>query len=137
MNVTDLIKDHEGKSLALYTCTAGRFTIGVGRNIQDNGIRDDEAELMLANDIRECRLQLIQRYPWFNALDEVRQAACIDLLFNLGPMRLAGFKKFLAAMLRGDYERAGAELVDSTWYSQVGRRGPRIVSMVATGKWPT
>lgn len=136
MNIVELIKDHEGTSLVLYRCTAGKWTVGTGRNIEDNGIREDEAELMLANDIRECRLQLLQRYPWFNGLDEVRQAACIDLMFNLGPMRLAGFQKFLAAMARSDWERAGDELVDSRWHKQTGRRGPRIVKMIQTGRWP-
>lgn len=136
MNIVELIKEHEGTSLALYRCTAGKFTIGVGRNIEDNGIRQDECDLMLANDIRECRLQLLRAYPWFNGLDEVRQAACIDLMFNLGPMRLAGFQKFLSAMARSDWERAGEQLADSRWFRQVGRRGPRIVGMVKSGEWP-
>ncbi len=136
MNVLELIKSHEGLSLALYRCSAGRLTIGFGRNIEDNGIREDEAELMLANDIRECRVQLTRAYSWFNGLDEVRQAACIDLLFNLGPMRLSGFAKFLAAMARSDWPRAAAELRDSRWFTQVARRGPRVVSMIERGEWP-
>lgn len=136
MNVLDLIKEHEGTSLALYRCTAGKLTVGTGRNIEDNGIREDEAGLMLANDIRECRLQLLRAYPWFTALDEVRQAACIDLIFNLGPMRLSGFVKFLAAMARSDWPRAADELRQSKWFEQVGRRGPRVASMIERGEWP-
>ncbi len=136
MNVVELIKDHEGTSLHLYRDTVGKWTVGVGRNIEDNGIREDEAELMLANDIRECRVQLTRTYSWFNALDEVRQAACIDLLFNLGSMRLSGFAKFLAAMARSDWPRAADELRDSKWYTQVARRGPRVVSMIERGEWP-
>lgn len=136
MNVADLIKDHEGTSLSLYRCTAGKWTVGIGRNIEDNGIRQDEADLMLANDIRECRLQLLRAYPWFNALDEVRQAALIDLMFCLGPMRLGGFKKFLAATGRGDWPRAAEELRSSKWFEQVARRGPRVAAMIETARWP-
>lgn len=136
MNVTDLIKDHEGLRSKPYLCTAGRTSIGFGRNLDDLGIRPDEAEYMLANDIHECRVDLIRAYSWFLQLDEVRQAALIDLRFNLGQAGLAKFVRFLAAMTKGDYEKAGAELVASRWYSQVGRRGPRVVKMVKTGEWP-
>lgn len=136
MNVADLIRDHEGVRLYPYVCPAGFVTIGVGRNIESRGISEDEAEYMLANDIRQCRAWLTATYSWFTALDEVRQAAMTDLIFNVGADGLAKFVKFLAAMGRGDYERAAAELIDSKWYGQVGRRGPRIVGMVRTGRWP-
>lgn len=136
MNVAELIKDHEGLMLRPYHCSAGRLTLGYGRNIEDRGISLNEAEYMLANDIRDCREALTRDYSWFPALDQVRQAALVDLSFNLGSARLAGFVKFLAAMGRADYERAADELVDSRWFGQVQRRGPRVVSMVRSGEWP-
>jgi lysozyme len=136
MNVSELIKAHEGLMLRPYHCSANRLTIGYGRNIEDRGISLNEAEYLLANDIRDCREALTRDYSWFTALDDVRQAALTDLVYNLGAARLAGFQKFLAAMGRGDYARAGAELVDSKWYTQVGRRGPRVVGMIKTGEWP-
>ncbi len=136
MNITDLLISHEGLELKPYRCTAGKLTIGIGRNLDDCGISEDEARQLLANDIRACRADLARTYPWYVALDEVRQAACVDLRFNLGSARLAGFSKFLAAMHRGDYARAGAELVDSRWYGQVGVRGARVVKMIQLGEWP-
>lgn len=136
MNVADLIKDHEGLMLRPYHCSAGKLTLGFGRNIEQRGITPDEAEYLLANDIRECREVLARDYSWFTALDEARQAALTDLCFNLGAHRLAGFPKFLAAMGRGDWPRAAQELRQSRWYGQVGRRAPRIVGMIETGAWP-
>jgi lysozyme len=136
MNVTDLIKTHEALDLRMYPCTSGKLTIGWGRNIEDNGIRLDEAELMLSNDIRDCRVQLTKEYSWFNSLDEVRQAAVLDLCFNLGITRLRKFVKFATAMARSDWQRAGDELVSSAWYGQVKSRGPRVVLMIRTGGWP-
>lgn len=136
MNVVDLIKDHEGLMLRPYHCSAGKLTLGYGRNIEQRGITLEEAEYLLANDIRECREALTRDYSWFAALDEARQGAMVDLRFNLGARGLAGFPKFLAAMGRGDWPRAAQELRQSRWYGQVARRAPRIVGMIESGEWP-
>lgn len=136
MNVVDLIKGHEGLMTRPYHCSAGKVTIGWGRNLEDKGISLNEAEYLLANDISEVRAQLTANLSWFQVLHEVRQAALVDLCFNLGWPGLSGFRKFLGAMGRGDYAKAGAELVDSRWYIQVGRRGPRIVKMIQLAEWP-
>lgn len=143
MNVAELIQDHEDRRTVPYLDTEGIATWGIGRNVRDVPFSPDELalvnqtiDLMFANDLRRCRHDLVDNFPWFLTLDDVRQAACIDLRFNLGPNRFRGFVKFLAAMHRGDYERAGDELVDSRWFGQVGRRGPRIVSMIREGRWP-
>jgi lysozyme len=136
MNVSDLIKSHEGLSLKLYKCPADRWTIGYGRNVEDRGISPREAEYLLACDIQQFREQLTRDYPWFTSLSEVRQAAMTDLIYNVGPGNLKKFVKFLAAMARGDWERAGDELVQSKWYTQVRNRAPRIVMMIRTGGWP-
>jgi lysozyme len=52
-SVIDLIKTHEGLRLNVYQCTAGKNTIGYGRNLDDNGISKDEADFMLRNDVKE------------------------------------------------------------------------------------
>ena len=48
-----LIK-HEGLRLTPYRCPAGRLTIGIGRNLEDKGITEKEAVMLLKNDIQEC-----------------------------------------------------------------------------------
>lgn len=136
MNVRDLIRDHEGTKLKPYTDTVGKLSIGCGRNLTDVGISAAEADLLLDNDIHSATQALLAAYPWFFHLSEVRQAAMIDLKFNLGN-RLTGFVDFLAAMARGSWSGAGEELEDSAWFRQVARRGPRIVSMITSGEWPT
>ena len=45
---------HEGLKLTPYRCTADKLTIGVGRNLDDVGITQDEAEYLLDNDILHC-----------------------------------------------------------------------------------
>lgn len=136
MNAVELIRQHEGCELRMYICPAGKRTIGVGHNLDDVPISQAAADQILADDIERCRQQLRYNLQWFAALDEVRQAAMLDLCFNLGWQGLGRFRRFLTAMASDDYGRAGAELVDSKWYGQVGSRAPRIVKMIQTGAWP-
>lgn len=123
---------HEGLRFKPYSDTVGKLTIGVGRNLTDVGIRKDEAMQMLENDLEEC-IHDMEKFAWFNHLDEVRQRAVIDLRFNMGLNGLKTFKKFLTAMENGDYTAAGKELRESKWFTQVAFRGPRVVKMIEKG----
>jgi len=135
-NTIDLIKLHEGLKLEPYRCTAGKLTIGYGRNIEDNGITEAEAEFLLNTDIQNVRRELIDRLPWATGLDEVRWAVLVDMCFNLGWPRLSGFKKTLAYIKSGQYNDAALEMLDSKWANDVGRRALRLAEMMRTGEWP-
>ena len=41
MTVYELIKKHEGERLKPYKCTAGKWTVGVGFNFDDNKLPED------------------------------------------------------------------------------------------------
>lgn len=125
---------HEGLRLKAYRCTAGKITIGVGRNLEDKGITTTEAEDMLTHDIEECIVDLGNHFPWFAALDPIRQKAVIDFRFNLGPTRFRQFVRFLLSMKVGKYDRAADELLQSKWALQVQpSRVRRIVHQIRTG----
>lgn len=124
---------HEGLRLKVYRCTAGKLTIGVGRNLEDRGVTKDEALMLLEHDIDLCVRQLVARFTWFSELDSIRQRVLVDLAFNLGFPGLLQFRKFLAAMGRTDYHAAAKELRDSAWYGQVGQRAHRLCAMLTTG----
>ena len=133
--LTDMLVDHEGMRRKPYRCTAGKLTIGVGRNLDDRGISPDEAMYMLANDIKDARRELSAAFPWFDKLDDVRQAVLIDMCVNLGLSRLQGFRNTLALIGVGKYEAAAQEMLNSKWAEQVGRRAQRLSRMMATGRW--
>lgn len=135
LTLIDLIKLHEGLRLKPYQCTAGKTTIGYGRNLDDMGITEDEAEALLHNDISRVRRELAA-LDIGNGLDDVRAAVVVDMCFNLGINRLLGFRNFLSALRAKDFERAAREMVDSRWYRQVGTRAERLVEMMKTGEWP-
>ena len=128
-----LLIRHEGLRLKPYTCTAGKMTIGVGRNLDDNGITEVEAMNMLDRDIAVTTATLRDEFPWFADLDRTRKDAVISLGFNLGVPRLKGFKKFLGAMEAKDYEMAATEALDSKWATQVGKRAIELAGMIRTG----
>lgn len=125
----------EGRRRRLYKDTVGKLTIGVGRNIEDRGLRDDEIDLMLKNDIEEAESIARAVVPVFDKLDDVRQEVVVNMSLNLGQTRLAGFKQFIAALMRFDFQRATTEMMDSKWYEQVGDRGKRLAYAMREGKF--
>ncbi|MCD8492154.1 MAG: hypothetical protein LRY51_09745 [Geovibrio sp.] len=78
-----------------YKCPAGKLTLGYGRNIEENGISDEEAVLLLKNDLTASERELSLCFLWFEKLNEVRREALINMVFNMGISRLKGFKKML------------------------------------------
>ena len=127
------LKRDEGVVLTLYKCSAGKNTIGVGRNLDDRGITDDESDYLLSNDIDICIEELTNGFPWFVDLSDTRQRVMVNMCFNLGLSRLMGFKNFLAAMEAGEWDTAGVEMLDSKWAVQVGPRSTRLKDLVLEG----
>ena len=131
---TMLVKD-EGLRLKPYRDTAGKLTIGVGRNLDDVGISVDEAYYLLANDVKRAEREAREIFgEIWDELDEVRQAVILDMLFNLGKPRFLTFRKFIAAVKAGDWQKAHDEMLNSRWARQVKSRAERLASMMLTGK---
>lgn len=135
-DLRSLLRHHEGVRAKPYRCTAGKTTIGVGRNLDDLGLSPDEIDYLFENDLRRVELELLRAFPWAKSLDAVRYAVMVDMLFNLGLRRLQNFRKFLAAMEKNDWKTASIEMMDSLWAKQVKRRATRLRDMVLTGQWP-
>ncbi len=128
----ELIRD-EGLRLHPYRCTAGKMTIGVGRNIEDRGITREEAMHLLRNDISSCEKDLDVLFPKWRNLSDARQRVLLNMAFNLGRERLSGFRKFWANIALGDYKSAAQEMMSSAWAKQVGQRANRLRDMMERG----
>lgn len=128
---------HEGEKLKAYKCTAGKTTVGVGRNLDDLGLTKEESRYLLANDIKRVTAELTAALPWFTKLDPVRQTVLLDMCFNLGINGLLKFKNTLAFFQAGNYAQAAENMLLSLWAKQVGPRAKRLADMVRTGNWPT
>lgn len=126
------LKADEGLRLHPYRCTAGRLTIGYGRNLEDVGISKEEAESLLLADIERVEKSL-QSLKAYRDLDEVRQGVLINMCFNLGKSKLMQFKRMWSAISRGCYQEAAAEMMDSLWAHQVGQRAWRLADQMIKG----
>lgn len=126
----------EGKSRKPYKCTAGKTTIGIGRNLDDRGLSDDEIAYLLNNDIKNCEHDLNRALPWWRDMDDARRNVLLNMCFNLGIGRLLGFKKTLALMQAKRYDAAATEMLNSTWADQVGMRAARLARVMRTGVLP-
>ena len=153
MNARDLIRASEGTRFAAYDDATGRtvpaggscqgiITIGNGHTGPDVYpgliITQQECDHLLEQDEAiACRAACGVYGPdeW-SRLDVVRQAALIDMAYNMGQHRLAGFLKMLHAMHTGDWQSAHDEALGSVWARQVGRRADRDAKMLLTGEWP-
>jgi lysozyme len=135
------LKIHEGVKYVSYLDSVGLPTGGIGHLLRSN-----EVPLYpVPTPILESQVA-----TWFNQdaptsikgaqellgidvwgdLSDVRKRACADLCYNMGKGRLSKFTRFIAGMKSGDWNLAGASLRDSKWFTQVGRRGPNIITMV-------
>ena len=129
--LADLKRD-EGRRLKPYRDSVGKLTIGWGRNLDDVGISEAEAEAMLEADIAVAEHELDRVLPWWRELPEPAQRALANMAFNLGMPRLLGFRRMLAALGARDFETAAAESLDSKWARQVGDRAQRIAALYRT-----
>lgn len=129
-----MTKSFEGLRLKPYKCTAGKLTIGYGRNLQDVGITKEEALMMFERDFaiaesearRLCKVYNID----YGNLIEQRFYVLTDMVFNMGYDRVSKFKKMLTALSNGQYETAADEMLDSAWAAQVGNRATQLAALM-------
>ena len=146
--LTKLLKTHEGSKKdphgrhLPYQDSVGKWTIGYGRNLSDVGLSDEEAEVLLLDDISRVQRELDEALPWWRDLDPVRQAVMIDLGFNLGVLtppgkaKLLDFTGTLAYIRTRQFEKAVGNLRKTPWHTQVGSRAEDLEWMLVTGNWP-
>lgn len=128
----ELVRD-EGLRLKPYMDTVGKLTVGIGRNLTDNGITEDEAFVMLQNDIANAENDLMIQLPLYNHLSEVRQRVLVNMCFNMGIGKLLTFKQTLGFISVERYNDAADSMLDSLWAKQVGVRAVRLADMMRTG----
>jgi lysozyme len=112
-----------------YLDTVGKVTIGVGRNLDDKGLSQEEIGFLLQNDITDS-LKEAKKFAWFEGLDLERQRVVVNMIFNLGPFRFKRFRKMLEALAKQDYKTARDEMLDSRWAVQVGSRADRLAEIM-------
>jgi lysozyme len=127
------LKRHEGLRLKPYLCTAGKLTIGYGRNLDDKGINENEADILLDNDMNDALNEAQQVIHNFEDLSVLRQVVIVNMIFNLGVNKYKAFKNTIEAINSNDFRKAANEMRDSNWYRQVGKRAEELCELMANG----
>lgn len=139
----DLRRD-EGVRRSRYLDTVGKWTIGVGHNIDadahypyavsDEPLSDADIDVLLEEDIARVVAVLDQNANWWRAMSEPRQRVLANMCFNMGWGTLRQFTNTLDAMHFADYAAAAAGMRASKWYQQVGQRAERLARTMETGE---
>ena len=141
----ELVKEAEGFYPNTYRCPAGKPTQGYGRNLevyplteeeklelnQDGTVSEFIASKWALKELQECEEKLMSNII-YQKQTEVRKAVLLDMCFNIGYSGLMKFKKMWFALGERDYLSASREMKDSSWYIQVGTRGKRNVTIMAS-----
>ena len=146
------IKSHEGFKITPYKDTVGKWTVGYGRNLEDNPLDVMEVlklfsnvefkstvnaemffEDLLVRDIRKHTEELEQNLAMFPMCDQDEQTVLIDMAFNLGVPTLLQFEGMLHAIDNDDRVQAAVELLDSNYAEQVKTRAADNARLLAGG----
>ena len=138
----DLLRD-EGLRLRPYRCSAGHLTIGVGHRIRP-GERFDEhdtisvevAGMLLTRDIATAlgTANVTFGRERFESMTDARQRAIVNMIFNLGADRFAGFVKMIRAIKEHRWDDASTECLTSRYAKLVGARAERVAAALKTGR---
>jgi len=147
----------EGRRYRAYLDSVRKRSIGVGRNLDDVGIRaietaqlgitlasvvlhgvtDQQIDVMLDNDIDAAERDLDRKLAWWRELDPVRQRVLLNMCFNMGigngGRGLTSFNNTLQAIRDHRWHAAASGMRSSKWARQVGARADRLATMIETG----
>lgn len=147
----------EGLELAPYKCPAGKWTIGVGRNLEDNPLNKyDVIRLLimeteeqkrfffislLREDIKvtrgDVRRTLTRAFIAIRK-DRVRLDVLLNMCYQMGVKKVSAFKKMIAAIKLQSWNLAAVEMLDSKWARQMAKYGSKRAKLLAkrmrTGK---
>ena len=131
--VTEQLKIDEGVRLMPYKDSVGKLTIGVGRNLTDDGISEDEMELLLKNDVNHAGVTAAFLFNFTDEISDARKAALCNLAFNLGEKTLSTFKTFIDFVLARNWPAAADDLIQTRYATEVGPRAQRICNTLRSG----
>ncbi len=146
MSIRDLLIKHEGVRNKPYVDTNGHETIGVGHNMIDplppdiqatlnatGRITDNQVNILLDLDIDRARTECAALYDNWTEIEETRQMAIMDWMFNVGPGTASTFVFTNACIHQGFWGKAAQAILDSKWAREVGQRAVEDAQLLKEG----
>ena len=132
----DTLKIDEGVKYEIYNDHLGYPTFGIGHLVvesdEEHGkpvgtpVSEDRVNSVFEQDVAIMIDEAKKIFPNLNELPEEAQQVIVNMTFNMGRPRLSQFKKFIAGVNAGDWNKAAVEMMDSRWAKQVGARAERL-----------
>jgi len=142
MNLRDQLIGFEGYEHRVYPDPITRaepWTVGVGHTGPDvhpgDTWTDEQINAALDADIAEKTAQCRAAFPWFDSLNEPRQAVLVGMCFQMGINRLLGFKNTLQSIADERYANAAEGIRQSMWAHQTPKRALRLAAQLESGQW--
>jgi GH24 family phage-related lysozyme (muramidase) len=132
----ETLKVDEGIKYEIYKDHLGYPTFGIGHLIVESdqeygepvgtGVHLNRVNEAFDEDVAVMVDEAKKLFPDLEDLPEEAQQVIVNMTFNMGRPRLSKFKKFIAGVNAGDWEKAAVEMMDSRWAKQVGSRAERL-----------
>jgi len=132
----DTLKIDEGVKYEIYNDHLGYPTFGIGHLVvesdEEHGkpvgtpVTEDRVNSVFEKDVAIMIDEAKKIFPNLDELPEEAQQVIVNMTFNMGRPRLSQFKKFIAGVNAGDWNKAAVEMMDSRWAKQVGARAERL-----------
>jgi lysozyme len=139
------IKRHEGLSLSAYQDSEGYPTIGYGRLLSDDKtlwptfarMRVDKAtaDAYFEEDYEEAVKAAKSVMPFGAIAEAPRIAVLINMAYNMGVTKLAGFTQTLKYIRSRQYAKAADAMLASRWAKQTGVRAIELSLQTQRGEW--
>ncbi len=154
----------EGVEPRPYQDTRGYWTVGIGHNIDANGIpawlafelgmgwesyshanTDQLVAALKSSPLSNSQIDRLYQsdldtimpvLSMYDVAGPVRFAALGDMMFNLGISTFQTFTDFLSFVRAGEWARAAQALRGTLVYRQLTSRYERLARMLETGDWP-
>ena len=120
----------------IYNDHLGYPTFGIGHLVvesdEEHGkpvgtpVSEDRVNSVFEKDVAIMIDEAKKIFPNLDELPEEAQQVIVNMTFNMGRPRLSQFKKFIAGVNAGDWNKAAVEMMDSRWAKQVGARAERL-----------
>lgn len=126
----DLIRD-EGLRSKPYRDTEGYLTIGVGHNLDAEGLCREAIIAQLRYDIRTKAVEPLDKHlSWWRSHPEPVQRVLMNMCFNLGIGGLLKFKETLALIESKNYTAAADRILTLKYAKQVKSRANRLADLL-------
>lgn len=140
----------EGFNIFPYQCSAGKWTIGIGHNIEANPIPGKSLEYLQKHGITEAqalellhhelsnRAVIARQYSWFRGLNEARQAVILNILY-IRPASLKEWAKYKPELIKAldayQFREAANLMKELKIAKQLKNRFNRLCSQFEKGEW--